>query len=231
MRRRRLDGSTAEIAKLVQRARQGDAASFGSLIQRAEKAVLAVAFSACGDATLAGDVTQEAFLRAWTRLSELKEDARFVGWVCGIARHLALDAVRSEGRRRLMRIVLSGEAGDVAGGGAVGAGGARGGVDVPDPVSAIESMERSEQIAWALEKLDETSRTIIVLRYYDNQSSSAIAELLGATPAAVDMRLSRARKTMRDLLSGDACGGGTSSGETGGGGTSGAETCGQARRS
>src|SRR5947207_8998062 len=49
-------------------------------------------------------------------------------------------------------------------------------------------------------RLDEASRTVVVLRYYENLSSADIAELVGATPAAVDMRLSRARRTLRELL-------------------------------
>ena len=55
-------------------------------------------------------------------------------------------------------------------------------------------------INWAMRQLDEISRTAVVLRYYENLSSMEIAELIGATPAAVDMRLSRARTRLRDLL-------------------------------
>ena len=48
--------------------------------------------------------------------------------------------------------------------------------------------------------LDEISRPVVVLRYYEGMPSRDIADLLELTPAAVDMRLSRARKQLRLLL-------------------------------
>ena len=45
-----------------------------------------------------------------------------------------------------------------------------------------------------------THCAIVVLRYYENLSSREIAELLDLTPAAVDMRLSRARAELKPKL-------------------------------
>ena len=47
---------------------------------------------------------------------------------------------------------------------------------------------------------DEQTRTAVVLRYYENLSSRQIGELLELSPAAVDMRLSRARAELREKL-------------------------------
>jgi RNA polymerase sigma factor (sigma-70 family) len=181
--------ATPATADLVRVARRGDdpqASAFSTLVRRFERTALAVAYACCGgDASLAGDVTQEAFLRAWTRLGELKDDEKFAAWLCGIVRNLAADARRRGGRRKIAGGVDALAAGE----------------NVAAPASHPQRVEQADLIAWALRQLDETSRAAVVLRYYENLSSIAIAELIGSTPAAVDMRLSRARIALRGLLS------------------------------
>src|SRR6185312_17266775 len=80
--------------ELVERARRKDAGAFASLISRYERVALSVAYGVVGDAAAAGDVTQDAFVRAWERLSDLREPERFGTWLCGIVRNLSLDMLR-----------------------------------------------------------------------------------------------------------------------------------------
>jgi len=171
----RLEDSSSDLVRRAQRAGETTEA-FAALVEQFEKTALAVAYAACGDANQAADVVQEAFLRAWQRLRELQHERKFGPWLCTIVRNIATDSRR---RRRATRDVQ----------------------DVADETSAVEKFDQSDQIAWALRRLDELSRTIVVLRYYEDLSSIEIAELVGSTPAAVDMRLSRARRTLRDVLS------------------------------
>jgi RNA polymerase sigma-70 factor (ECF subfamily) len=185
-----LEGTAAlATAQLVRRAKRGDSAAFSRLVEQMERTALAVAFGSCGDATLAGDVVQEAFLRAWRRLGELQDDARFAAWLCGIVRNLAIDARRATaGKKRATQ--------DDAALATTPA------VDAVEPLLDMQRKEQSEAIARALAQLDEVSRTVIVLRYYENVGSAEIAELIDSTPAAVNMRLSRARRALKDLLEG-----------------------------
>jgi RNA polymerase sigma-70 factor (ECF subfamily) len=60
--------------------------------------------------------------------------------------------------------------------------------------------ELGERVAAALRDLDETTRTAVVLRYYENLSSREIGELIGLSPAAVDMRLMRGRAALKEKL-------------------------------
>ena len=175
-------------AQLVSQAKRGDREAFAALIRRHERTALAVAYAATGDPESAGDVTQESFLRAWQRLAALKEDGKFATWLCGIVRNVAGDLARRRSRderHRGARLRLR-----------VGGGND----DEHDPVSDLESRERATRIDEALWRLDDVSRTMVVLRYYENLPSERIADLLATTPAAVDMRLSRARQTLRSLL-------------------------------
>ena len=174
-------------AHLVRDARDhGNSAAFGQLVTRFERTALSVAMGCTGDASLAGDVTQEAFLRAWRRLAELKDDEKFPAWLCGIVRNVAADARRARGRATNMT------AGEEAAA-----------MQRATPDAHLQSLERADQIAWALGQLDWESRTAVVLRYYQGLRSAQIAELTDSTPAAVDMRLSRARRRLRELLGDD----------------------------
>ncbi len=169
-----------EVIRLVNRARRRDAAAFTALIERYERTALAVAYAQVHDAHRAGDAVQEAFLRAWQELPELKEAGRFGGWLLQIVRNAAIDA-----RRRIRPSVA--EFPDLASKDA-------------DPADAIDQEERSAKIKEALAQLDETTRTAVVMRYYEGLSAKEIGAALEMTPAAVDMRLSRARGQLRELL-------------------------------
>ena len=180
--------------EVVRRAQHKDASAFARLIDRHERAALSVAFGVLSDANAAGDAVQEAFVRAWERLVDLKEPARFGPWLCGIVRNLAIDQLRRSRNEP------------------------RAGSEVPavkelrhdgrhpgqsyghDPSEELTRRERHDAIAAALDTLDEVSRSAVVLRYYDGLSSKQIGELLDLAPAAVDMRLTRARRVLRDRL-------------------------------
>ncbi|HTK74162.1 MAG TPA: sigma factor, partial [Gemmataceae bacterium] len=82
------DGTDA-LAALVRRSQQKDPSAFTELIRRYERAALSIAYASLGDADRAGDVVQDAFVRAWERLGDLNEPARFGAWFCGIVRNLA----------------------------------------------------------------------------------------------------------------------------------------------
>ena len=170
--------------ELVRRARRKDREAFALLIGRYERPALAVAFAVLSDGEAAGDAVQDAFVRAWERLAELRDPERFGPWLCGIVRNLSRDAARKSRRETEVRAALP--AGVASGAG--------------DP--AVESLRREsgERLAAALAELDETTREAVFLRYYDNLSSKQIGNLLDLAASAVDMRLSRARAELRERL-------------------------------
>ena len=180
--------------EVVRRAQRGDAGAFALLIDRHERAALSVAFGVVGDATAAGDAVQEGFVRAWERLGDLKEPARFGPWLCGIVRNLAIDQLRrsrNEPRPGSQDHAVKEVRRD---------GRHPGQGYCPDPADELARRERHDAIAAALQSLDDVSRSAVVLRYYDGLSSKQIGDLLDLAPAAVDMRLTRARRVLRDRL-------------------------------
>lgn len=169
------------VEELVALARGGDAEAFAELIGRYERSALAVAYGVLSDAHRAGDAAQEGFLKAWQELPRLLEAGKFGGWLLQIVRNAALDMRRrKQGRAGV-------EFPEVAAQGpAVGAG--------------LEEEETARRVSAALATLDEVTRTMVTLRYYEGMSSKEIGEALDVSPASVDMRLSRARGQLKELL-------------------------------
>ncbi len=169
-----------DLLELVHRARRRDADAFALIIERFERSALAAAYGLLHDGHRAGDAVQEAFLRAWQELPRLLEPERFGGWLMQIVRHAAIDM-----RRRIRPTVA----------------------EFPDlvardsgPAGQAEAADRARKVKEALASLDETTRTAVVMRYYEGLSAKEIGEFLEMSPAAVDMRLSRARGQLRELL-------------------------------
>ena len=71
--------------------RGGDVERYRELVERHERRVFAVAWSRLGDAALAEEATQEAFIRGYRRLWLLGDGAKFAGWITSIARHAAIN--------------------------------------------------------------------------------------------------------------------------------------------
>jgi RNA polymerase sigma-70 factor (ECF subfamily) len=174
---------------LVLRAQRKDGEAFAQLIRRYERVALSVAYGVLSNSDAAGDMVQEAFLRAWQRMGELKEPARFGTWLCGIVRNLAIDF-----RRRNKNLKLAGDSSAFESSALID--------DryCADPLDELTRKERHELVGRALQSLDDTTRPAVILRYYDGLSSREIGQLLELSPAAVDMRLSRARQQLKGLL-------------------------------
>jgi RNA polymerase sigma-70 factor (ECF subfamily) len=86
--------------ELVERARRGDDAAFGTLVDRHRTAVFRAALAALGTREDAEEVAQEAFVAAFQHLQDFREDASFKTWLLSIAWRKALT------RRRTVRTFL-----------------------------------------------------------------------------------------------------------------------------
>ena len=87
-----------EEARLVHAARMGDDGAFAALLNANQGAVRGFVQRYAGHWAGADDISQEAFVVAWSRLAQFKEQSSFRSWVCGIAFRLARTARRSHER-------------------------------------------------------------------------------------------------------------------------------------
>ncbi|QOV88363.1 RNA polymerase sigma factor [Humisphaera borealis] len=182
------------IITLVRRAQERDADAFAALIGRFERVALSVAYGTLGDPHAAGDAVQDGFTKAWEKVKDLKDPGRFGTWLCGIVRNGAID------QRRRARLAPRAPL-DSAPEAAAPASATLAGRDwADDPSRSLESREQEELLGKAIEELDDVSRTIVVLRYFQGLSSKEIGQIVEMNATAVDMRLSRARQQLKQTL-------------------------------
>src|SRR3712207_3579279 len=84
--------------ELVARVRAGDEEAFRLIFDRYSRPVLSFIFDMVGDRSLAEDLAQETFVRAFRGLSGLREETKLSTWLFAIAKNCAREQLRS--RRR-----------------------------------------------------------------------------------------------------------------------------------
>src|SRR5829696_9242767 len=85
--------------QLVARANDGDRQAFDELIVKYQRQAVAVSYRLLGNANDALEVTQDAFLKAFTSLASLQKPEAFGGWLMRIVSNLSLNYRRSRKTR------------------------------------------------------------------------------------------------------------------------------------
>ena len=99
-----------DFADLVREASKGDVNAFVTLTRRFQHLAFGSALALVQDFQVAEDVTQDAFLAAWSALPRLSDPAAFPGWLRSVVRHHAFRVLR----RRQLNLVPLTEAAAVA---------------------------------------------------------------------------------------------------------------------
>lgn len=171
----------AEELEWIRRAQGGDRQAFGELVLHYRAGVVNVVYRLCGDAELAEDAAQEAFIRAWRHLPKYRPDAPFRNWLYRIATNVALDTLRSERETAdVDTLPLVARA--------------------PGPEAVAEQNERAALVQRAVLSLPEASRVVLILREYEGLSYQEIADLVQIPIGTVMSRLNYARTRLRDML-------------------------------
>jgi RNA polymerase sigma-70 factor (ECF subfamily) len=163
--------------------RQGDVARYRELVERHQRRVYAVAWSRLGDAALAEEATQEAFIRAYRNLPLLGDGAKFPAWISAIARNLAISLGLRHRRELNKRERWALEQ-----------------PTVEAPAATQEEICSPEMLRQTLAELPNAHRECLVLFYLEGKSGAETAATLGITETALRMRLSRARTVLREKL-------------------------------
>jgi RNA polymerase sigma-70 factor (ECF subfamily) len=165
-------------AQLVQRVLGGEREAFSELVRRHQESLYRYALGMELPPDVAQDLAQDAFVRAYQRLGQCRDAARFRAWLLGIVRHLVLD-YRRDLRQRTVGLEAVSEA-DVA--------------QPPPPV------ELRRALTAALASLPLLLREAFLLRHQHGHSYDEIATITGSRVSAVKMRVHRAREHLQQVL-------------------------------
>src|SRR5688572_12889396 len=168
-------------AQVVGRVLNGDHEAYAFLMHRHQDAIYRHARGMGLDHDTSLDLVQEAFVKAFDHLEDCRDGANYRSWLFRICRNLCLDELRNVRRRCV-------------------------------PMSAIENAEdiedtrRSEDemtltLNTALERLPAALRETFLLKHDAGYTYEEVAEITGASPSAVKMRVHGAREALRVFLS------------------------------
>jgi len=172
-------------SKIIQKCLQGDKNAFGQLVEKYKRRLYAYAYQRMRSHEDAGDVSQEAFLRAYENLNSFKLGTNFQAWIFRILRNLCIDQLRKANRFHSESIDDAAEYIPARN---------------PRPDQEVEAAELKSHIHAAIDTLPEAQRTVVILREMQQLSHREIAEITKTNEKTVRWRLHQARKKLREML-------------------------------
>lgn len=176
----------------MERLASGHPAALNDLMARHAEKIFQFLCRMTGNEDDADDLAQETFVRVLRSCKSFRAGEKFSSWLFAIAANLA----KNHFRRRSRHPNVSLETGsrveqkiiDVLP------------ANVPAPNEQLLAGERAEAVRAAVKQLPDDLREAIVLCEWEDRSVADAAEILGATPKAIESRLYRGRKLLREQL-------------------------------
>lgn len=172
-------------AGLVESCQRGDREAFRALFERYKDRVFTVAlYFFGGDEAAASDVTQQVFLKLFTRIGSFRQESEFTTWLYRLTTNACIDE-----RRRARPASRIEEVAAHA---------------LPRTRSVAEDRlarrEVAAEVKAAVAALKPKLRIAILLRYFDELSYAEIAEVLQCSEGTVASRINRGHKMLARRL-------------------------------
>ena len=174
-------------SELIQRTLEGDQQAFALLVEKYQEQVHTLAWQKIGDFHIAQEITQDVFITAYQKFSNLTHYRQFAGWLYVVTNRKCIAWHRKN------RIETQS-------------------IDETDPVELEEAyyseymtQQREEDakekrrtiVQKLLSKLQESDRTVMNLYYIAEMSCEDIGKFLGVSPNTVRSKLHRARNRLK----------------------------------
>jgi RNA polymerase sigma-70 factor (ECF subfamily) len=159
---------------LVQASCRGDRGAYATLVRRHYNQAFLVCLGVLGNVHDAEDAGQDAMIKGFERIRQLRHGSQFGGWIVAIARNVSVNLLRKR------KLVPASEAGEPS---------------ACDPTpSAHEELRRAvAQLPWDL-------RLPLVMYYFDGQNVKAVAEKLDMSTSGVYQKLRTAIQELHEIL-------------------------------
>lgn len=176
---------------LEARAARGDRAAFTALMTATKADLHRFVRRYVGDDDDAYDLLQETYASAWLAIRRYDPSRAFPTWL----RSIAVNKCRDWGRKRSVRRIVRGVVGlDAPEAMSVGDG-------APQAEVRLDDRRRVDAVSRALADLPGSLKAPLLLAALEGRSHAEIAEIVGATPKAVETRIARARQKLALALS------------------------------
>lgn len=161
---------------------------FRSVYEHVFPIIIRVVYRITGDADIAEEVCQEAFIKYYERMDTIPDRDQAKYWLIRVSKNLALNYEKRKGReRRAYQRVLREPTRKMDSG-----------------ESIVLKQEASDAVQRALEELPENLRAVLVLKEYADLNYREISSVLGISEGNVKVRVFRARERLLALLNEEA---------------------------
>jgi RNA polymerase sigma-70 factor (ECF subfamily) len=180
-----LMGEEARGEAVIEACKQGDREAFRRLFERHKDRVYSVAlYFFGGDEAMAADVTQQVFLKLFTRINQFEGESEFTTWLYRLTTNACVDEQRK--RRRVQQFGEN--------------------VELPQPGAGripeerLAKAEVARTVKRAVAALKPKLRVVMLLKYFEELSYEEIADVLGLSKGTVASRLNRGHKVLARKL-------------------------------
>lgn len=171
--------------ELVQRTLQGDKKAFGKLVDKYQGAVYGFCFHLVGNFTDAQDLAQEAFVRAYLDLHQLREPSKFASWLYRVTMNVCKMWLRKR-KTDIASLDTMAPAEFISA--------------LPSPQEIVEKEELQLAVWQAINSLSEKNRLTVTLYYMNGLSYQEIGDFLSVPVTTVKSRLHKARLQLKEEL-------------------------------
>ena len=172
---------TSDLDLLGQYTRNHSQDAFATLVQRHLDLVYSAALRQVHSPQLAEEIAQSVFTDLARDAGKLKSDTILTAWLYAVTRRTAIDAIRKESRRQLREQIA---------------------VEMNHMNASTNDWTQLEPLLDdAMAALEETDRSAVLLRYFENKTLREVGEALGASEDAAQKRVSRAVERLREFFS------------------------------
>jgi RNA polymerase sigma-70 factor (ECF subfamily) len=185
--------SNAQDRADMERLMAGHDAALNDLMERHAAPVFHFLCRMVSNEDDANDLAQETFARVFRARASFRLNDKFTTWLYAIAANLARNHFRWRARHPNVSLETATDEPEQSLGNILPSGD-------PSPGELTLAAERAAIVRTEVSRLPEDLREAIVLCEWEDQSVADAAEILETTPKAVESRLYRGRKVLRERL-------------------------------
>jgi len=179
-----IDLETVTEARLVAQALAGSDSAFEQILRRYQRPILAFLVRMTGDPSLAEELAQDTFVKAFRNLAAFDTTRRLSSWLFRIAHNTGIDALR-KAKPPVVQMDSREEEAEVA---------------APASADPVERLALGRALKAALAQLRTDQRAAVILRYEDGLSFEEIGQILGIPEATARSHVHRARKELARVM-------------------------------
>jgi len=177
-----MEDSQQLLAPLLAKAKQGEEAAFGEIYNLYFQKIYRFIYYRVGNKEIAEDLAEEVFLKAFTKISSVKEDVAFAGWLYQIARNQVIDYYRQK------KLTISLDEIENT-------------LEYESNVVDVINLEQQQKILLRfLKELTTEQQVVLKLKFFEDLNNGEIAEIMAKSEGAIRVIQHRAISKLQELI-------------------------------